>query len=156
TISTSNDPGANAAKIQPFKDSGPGGARIHYSDFLATIDSRYYNAAGGGGAATLAALQALYNNAQVLNPGEDHAVARFAGGSLDFADLQFTGFQKIQYQPNDHGGHYEFAAPTPGLHPFVAGTNLDDDFLVAQIDNIPDHATLDIDLNAHDIHFFTT
>jgi hypothetical protein len=156
TISTSNDPTVNADKIHPFEISGPGGARIHYSSFLQTIDDRYYNATPGGGAATLAALNALYNNAQVLDSGEDHVVAVFSGGSLDFADLQFTGFQKVAYQPDSDGGHFELDAPSPGLHPLFAGIMLDSDLLALQIDNIPDRAVLDIDLAAHDIHFFTT
>jgi hypothetical protein len=157
TVSTSDDPGTNAGKIMPFEISGPGGARINYSPYLQTIDSRYY---GGttpdAGAAIFTELNDLYNNAQVLMPGEDHAVARINGGSLDFFDGQFTGFQKIAIQPNSNGGHFEFDAPTPGPHPFLAGAGLDNNFLVGHIDNIPDSSTLDIDLAAHDIHFHSS
>ncbi|HTK76552.1 MAG TPA: hypothetical protein VL371_14900 [Gemmataceae bacterium] len=156
TISKSNVVADNINSIAPFQNAGPGGARINYSSFLQTIDDRYYNAAAGGGAATLAALNALYNNAQVLDAGEDHAVARINGGSLDFFDGQFTGFQKISYQPTANGGHYEFDAPLPGLHPFFAGVGLDGNFLFAQIDNVPDFAALDIDMAAHNVHFHTS
>jgi hypothetical protein len=157
TISTSDDPMVNAMKIMPFEMSGPGGARINYSPYLQTIDSRYFgDGAPDGGAATLAALDALYNHAQVLTAGEDHAVARINGGSLDFFDAQFTGFQKIALQPNSNGGHFEFDAPTPGPHPFLAGAGFDANFLVGHIDNIPDSSTLDIDLAAQDIHFHSS
>ena len=155
TISKTNVASENDANITPFRTSGPAGARIHYSDFTKEIDNRNYGAAPGGGAATLAALNALYNNAQVLDSGEDHAVARINGGSLSFFDGKFTGFQKIAYQPSSNGGHYEFRAPTPGLHPLFAGAGIDSDFLFAQIDNIPDAATLDIDLAGQKIHFHT-
>src|SRR5260370_20397628 len=127
TVSTSDDPTTNAGKIMPFQVSGgsggQGGARINYSPYLQAIDNRYFSL-GTGAPVTLAQIQNLYNNAQVLLPGEDHAVATILGGSLDFADGQFTGFQKIAVQPNSNGGHFEFDAPTPRLHPFLAGASL--------------------------------
>jgi hypothetical protein len=155
TLSTSAAASDNAANIMPFQVSGPGGARINYSPYLQEIDNRYFSL-GTGAPVTLAQLQNIYNNAQVLTAGEDHAVARINSGSLAFADAQFTGFQKIVYQPNANGGHFEFDAPTPGPHPFLAGAGLDSNFLVAHIDNIPDAATLDIDMAAHSIHFHSS
>jgi hypothetical protein len=156
TISKSNDPTVNTANIHPFTVSGPGGARINRSAFAADIDTKFYSSFPGGAAATLDALNAIYNNAQNLDPAGDHAVARVNGGSLDFFNGQFTGFQKVAYQPNSNGGHFEFNAPSPGLHPFFAGVGLDDKFLYAHIDNIPDTSVLDIDLAGGDIHFHTT
>jgi hypothetical protein len=158
TISTSNVPADNANNIHPFEVSGPGGARINRSPFLLDIDTRFYNAGGApdAGAATLAVLNDLYNNAEVLTAGEDHALARVNGGALTFFDGKFNGFQKIAYQPDADGGHFEFDAPSPGLHEFLAGVGLDSKFLVAHIDNIPDTAALDIDTAAGDVHFHTT
>jgi hypothetical protein len=154
-VSTSDDGPTNVNKILPFTQSGPGGARVNYSPYASTIDNRYYNAAPGGAPATLAEIDVLYNHAHVLGAGEDHAVVRISGGSLDIADFQFTGFQAVQYQPNNNGGHFEFDAPSPGTHEFLAGADLNGKFLVAHIDNIPDQAVLNIDLAGRDIHFFT-
>lgn len=160
TISTSDNPTDIANFLNPFQISGPGGVRINYSPFLQDVDRRFYQAPTGtpsdNGAATLALLNAIYNNAQVLQAGEDHAVAQINGGSLAFFDGQFTGFQKIAYQPNSNGGHFEFDAPTPGAHPFLAGVGLDSNYLIAHIDNVPDSAVLDINLAAHNIHFHTS
>jgi hypothetical protein len=158
TISTSDAPGDIANFLQPFQISGPGGARINYSPFLQDVDRRFYQAGGSpdNGAATLALLNDLYNNAQVLQSGEDHAVAQVTGGSLKFFDGQFTGFQTLEYQPNSNGGHFEFDAPLPGLHPFLAGVGLDGNVLIAHLDNVPDSAVLDINLGADNIHFHTS
>jgi len=156
TVSTSDDPMTNANNIMPFQISGPGGARINYSPYLQTIDDRYFGLASGGAPVTLAQIQNLYNNAQVLTNGEDHAVALVSGGSLNFLDAQFTGFQKIEYQPSSNGGHFEFDAPTPGPHPFLAGVGLDGSFLIGHIDNIPASATLDINLATHNVHFHSS
>lgn len=92
----------------------------------------------------------------MLTAGEDHAVVQINSGALDFLDAQFTGFQKIAYQPNTNGGHFEFDAPTAGPHPFLAGAGLDSNILIAHIDNIPDSATLDINLAANNIHFHSS
>ncbi len=148
TISTSDVASDNAAFLMPFQTSGPGGARINYSPFLRDIDDRFYGAIPGGASATLAAINAVYNNAQVLTSGEDHAVATMVGGNLKYFDGQFTGFQNITFQPNANGGHFEFDAPTPGPHPFFAGVGMDSNFLYASIENVPASATLDIDLGA--------
>jgi len=139
----------------PYNTSGPGNARVNYSPYLQDIDNRYFSL-GTGAPVTLAQIQNLYNNAQVLMMGEDHAVATIIGGALDFADAQFTGFQKILYQPNSNGGDFEFDAPTPGPHPFFAGVGLDSNFLLAHVDNIPASTTLHVDLAAHDIHFHSS
>jgi hypothetical protein len=155
TVSTSDDPGTNAGKLMPYNTAGPGGARINYSPYLQEIDNRYFSL-GTGAPVTLAQIQNLYNNAQVLMMGEDHAVATIIGGALDFADAQFTGFQKILYQPNSNGGDFEFDAPTPGPHPFLAGAGFGGNFLIAHIDNIPASITLHVDLAAHDIHFHSS
>jgi hypothetical protein len=155
TVSTSDTPSDNAAFLVPFQTAGPGGARVNYSPYLQTIDDRYFSL-GTGAPVTLAEIQNIYNNAQVLGAGEDHAVAKINGGSLAFFDGQFTGFQKIAYQPSSNGGHYEFDAPSPGLHPFLAGAGLDSNFLIGHIDNIPSSATLDINLAAHNIHFHSS
>jgi len=155
TVSTSDSPSDNAAFLMPFQTSGPGGARINYSPYLQAIDDRYFSL-GTGAPVTLAEIQNIYNNAQVLEAGEDYAVAQVNGGSLAFFDGQFTGFQKIVYQPNSNGGHFEFDAPTPGPHPFLAGIGLDSNFLIGHIDNIPSSATLDINLATDNIHFHSS
>ncbi|HSZ59729.1 MAG TPA: hypothetical protein VK797_29060, partial [Tepidisphaeraceae bacterium] len=154
TISTSDNPTDIANFLNPFQISGPGGARINYSPFLQDIDNRFYQAGGApdAGAATLAILNDIYNNAHTLQPAEDHAVAQVNGGSLVFFDGQFTGFQKISYAPNSTGGDFEFDAPSPGTHPFFAGVGLDSNFLYASIDNVPASSTLHIDTSG-DIHF---
>jgi hypothetical protein len=158
TISTSDSPGDIANFLNPFEISGPGGARINYSAFLQDVDNRFYQAGGSpdNGAATLSLLNDIYNNAQVLQSGEDHAVAQITGGSLQFFDGQFTGFQTLEYQPNSNGGHFEFDAPLAGLHPFLAGVGLDGNYLIAHLDNVPDSAVLDINLGADNIHFHTS
>ena len=154
TISTSDNPTDIANFLHPFQISGPGGARINYSAFLQDIDDRFYQAGGSpdAGAATIAILNDIYNNAHTLQAGEDHAVAQVNGGSLVFFDGQFTGFQKISYAPNSNGGDFEFDAPSPGTHPFFAGVGLDSNFLYASIDNVPASSTLHIDTTG-DIHF---
>jgi hypothetical protein len=152
TVSTSDNPMTNAAYLKPFHISGPGGARINYSPYLQAIDDRYFSL-GTGAPATLAQIQNIYNNAQVLLPGEDHAVAHINGNSLAFFDGQFTGFQKILYQPNSNGGYFEFDAPSPGTHPLFVGVGLNSNFLIGHIDNIPSMASLNVDMNAQTIHF---
>jgi hypothetical protein len=158
TVSTSTDPTDNNNFLHPFQISGPGGARINYSPFAQDVDNRFYQAGGhsDSGAATLAVLHDLYFGANVLGAGEDHAVAQINGGSLAFFDAQFTGFQKLVYQPNSDGGHYEFADPVAGVHPFLAGVGLDSNYLIAHIDNVPDSAVLDINLSGGNIHFHTS
>jgi hypothetical protein len=158
TVSTSDNPTDNANFLNPFEISGPGGARINYSPFAQDVDKRFYQAGGSpdAGAATLALLNDLYFNANVLTAGEDHAVAQVNGGSLVFFDGQFTGFQSLEYQPNSNGGHFAFADPVPGVHPFLAGVGLDSTYLIAHIDNVPDSAVLDIDTSADKIHFHTS
>lgn len=154
TISTSDNPTDIANFLHPFQISGPGGARINYSPFLQAIDQRFYQAGGSpdAGAATLAVINDIYNNAHVLGAGEDHAVAQVNGGSLAFFDGQFTGFQKISFAPNSNGGDFEFDAPAPGLHPLFAGVGMDSNYLYASIDNVPSSSTLHVDTSGN-IHF---
>jgi hypothetical protein len=162
TVSTSDNAMTNMSKLMPYTTSGPGGTsglggpRINYSSYLSTIDDRYFNLAPGGAPVTIAQLQNIYNNAQVLVPGEDHAVATISGSSLDFADAQFTGFQKILYKPNPNGGDFELDATAGTTHPFLAGAGFGGNFLVAHIDNIPIMTTLHVDLPGHDIKFHSS
>lgn len=154
-ISTSKDGPTNDAKIAPLTLDGPNlagvitggdsGCRVDYSEFLQEIDRRYYDV---GASSVKSRLDELYCGSEQLDPGEDHAVALMVGGSLDFASLKFTGFQKIQYAPDANGGHYELKVPTPGLHPFFVGVGLDSNFATLQLENIPDSMVLDIDTAA--------
>lgn len=154
-ISTSKDGPTNDAKIAPLTLDGPNlagvitggdsGCRVDYSEFLQEIDRRYYDV---GAPSVKSRLDELYCGSEQLDPGEDHAVALMVGGSLDFASLKFTGFQKIQYAPDANGGHYELKVPTPGLHPFFVGVGLDSNFATLQLANIPDSMVLDIDTAA--------
>lgn len=160
-ISTSKDPGTNTTRLDPFRDAGPnqggsilagvaGGSRIDYSEFSQEIDHRYYVGSGvtadGSIPGTLFnRMRDLYAGGEILNLGEDHAVARFQGSSLQIASFQYTGFQKLAYLPNDNGGHYELQNPTPGLHPLFVGALRDDKAVTLQIENIPDSMILDID-----------
>jgi hypothetical protein len=148
----STDRAANAidSKLEPFTQ-GEGGARIHYSPYLQEIDTRYLNA-GGSGSVT-PRLDELYNQAQVLNNGEDHVVARVVGGALDIASLQFSGFQKLLVDPEKDGGTYEFRKPVAGVSPFFVGAGINDTFAMIQIDNIPDLVRLVTNTPANDITF---
>ena len=156
TLSTSDVPSDNAAFLMPFQDLRAPGRRPHRLLAVSPGDRQPLLQPGHRRSVTLAEIQNVYNNAQVLEPGEDHAVAQINGGSLAFFDGQFTGFQKIAYQPNSNGGHFEFDAPSPGPHPFLAGVGLDNNSLIAHIDNIPSSATLDINLAANNIHFHSS
>jgi hypothetical protein len=150
-ISTSNNPEENQQKIEPFTLDGPlqtgailsgtaGGSRINYSPFLQEIDNRYY---GEESPSVLPRLRDLYAGSEELDPGEDHVIVRLENNKVDFASLQFTGFQKIAWVPDENGGNFTFRAPSPGTHPLFAGFE-DGDFTTLQIENVPDEIVVDI------------
>ena len=161
-LSTSRVAATNAAKLEPFTTVGPTGAgpilggvprqKVAYSEYLQEIDNRYYSASGSP--SVFSRLHEVYAHGEQLDSGEDHAVFRLdASDNLDIASLKLSGFQKLEARPDDDGGHYELKVPTPGLHPLYLGAGLDDLFITAQIANIPDSQTLDIDTVAGNIHY---
>ena len=152
-LSTENDNTSINAKLEPFTQSGPGGARVHYSPFLKEIDDRYLDA--GGSSSVKSRLNDLYNDAEVLDSGEDHIVAHVQGSTLDIASLQFTGFQKLLIDPETNGGTYEFRKPVAGVSPFFVVAGLNSTVAAIQLDNIPDLIQLKTDIDGHDITWHT-
>jgi hypothetical protein len=148
-LSTDNDAADIATKLQPFT-AGEGGARINYSPFLQTIDTRFNDA---GSPSITAELDQIYNQAQVLNTGEDHLVGHVVGGTLDIASFQFTGFQELLIDPEKDGGTYEFRKPVAGISPFFVGVGVENIFAMLQIDNIPDLMRLVTNIGNKDITF---
>ena len=162
-LSTSKDEAVNAARLEPFTLDGPDGFRVLYSDFTKEIDDRYWPA----GVRTR--LQDLYGDSEQLDPGEDHVIVRKGGSGIEYASLQFTGFQKVSAQLNGLDSEFFFSAPTPGLHPLFAGYKDGDEFTTLQIENVPDtmevivnvpgqiisyNATDDVDPSAGQIDFY--
>lgn len=159
-VSTSNQTAVNDARRAEFAQTGPDlpgavttdatGCRVNYSEFMQEVDRRYYS---NGSPSVLSRLNLLYCDSEILDPGEDHIVAIISGGAVQYASAQLSDLQKVAYQPDDNGGHYELLIPTPGAHPLFAGVKLNDNFLMAQISNVPDSLVLDIDTVAQVIDF---
>jgi hypothetical protein len=152
-LSTDRSAAGIAAKLEPFRTTGPGGARINYSPFLQTIDNRYLNQGGSG--SVIPRLNALYNNGQVLNNGEDHIVAHALGDTVDIASLKLSGFQKLLIDPDLDGGTYELRKPVAGVSPLFLGAGLDSTFAMIQFDNIPDLLRLNTNIAGKDITWHT-
>jgi hypothetical protein len=157
-LSTADDDPTNMAKLDPFRQVGPmdtgapildgtTGSRINYSHFTQEIDKRYYNASGAP--SVFSRLNQIYANGKVLMPGEDHFIVRQAGGKVDVASFQFTGFQKISANPTTKGGVFEFDAPAAGPHLLFGGFETGGQFTTLQIDNVPGFMKVDVNTDDH-------
>jgi hypothetical protein len=159
-LSTSSDPDENAARIEPFTLDGPvlegpvlegtsGGCRIEYTEFQQEIDKRYYDA--GGAPNVYPRLQNLYCDSEELDLGEDpedHVVVRMDEDTVEFASIQFSGFQMVAIEPAEDGGHYQFKAPSADAHPFFGGfedAENNDEFTTLQIESLPQEIELTVD-----------
>ncbi|MGH2711247.1 MAG: hypothetical protein ACRDH9_08610 [Actinomycetota bacterium] len=170
-VSSTADDSLNDANIEPFTlpgdaASGPvlntgsfGNCRIRYSNFTQQVDRDYYNAEPGAGESQVQErLGELYCDSEILSadgdlvPTEDHVLARLedtdADGDEDdlgFGSFRFTGFQRISWFPDDHGGAFTFRAPSPGTHELFGGFERADEFSTLQVENIPDQVKVDVD-----------
>lgn len=155
-ISKSSNAATNAAKLAPFGLVAPGDMKINYSPFLQRVDERAWNAGiGSPPSGVLSRLDQIYGDGEELNAGEDHVVARMAGGSLDIASFKFTGFQLLSIKPDANGGEFIFRAPAPGEHPLFGGFQNGGDFTTVQIQNVPDEIILTVDTAGGNIVFDT-
>lgn len=180
-ISNHNSDAWNAMALDYIADSGPwlpgtislsgSGCRISYTPFLQTVDLRYYT--GTNAWHVLSRLDHLYCHSEALNlvPAvEDHVVRMkiemlppeetWAPGTeakdqelstVNYASLQFRGFQKLHVQADADEGTAALLlkVPVAGKHPLFVGlhSGKKKKSTTVQIENVPHEllAVLDLD-----------
>jgi len=103
--------------ISPFQTSGAGvrASAIRRSSMKST--TAYYNAPSAADrAVTRRPRRSLQPGPGSQRRSRTMPWPALTAASSRFLDAQFTGFQKLAFNQRN-GGHYEFDAPSPGLHP---------------------------------------